>query len=374
MKGEKGSLDSLIIEMLSYDLYKRGKEPLAGIDPKERIKRSVWLDEGVDLDLLSGKGIVLTDGIRDLGIFKLDEIEVKEGLLRRRKRHGLMIGPPSLGAIQDLIGSINKNDRKTRISEILRSEILFPLVLTIPFGPIRAELSDLKVERRSQKEMPDISPRSAVRNLMEERRVVQGEDDLRRSFERTVPERFIIRTKNGSRIGDIKSMISVIMGSRDEELSSLIASGRLLELARDGLRSPRLEGMISDLSKDATGSPEIPAMFKARLGRMMMTSEISGDIFEKVIVPLLERFRTCSEREASRLMKELEYLMDLRSSPLMKELVFDVPSGNRPYLISLMGETRDRNLKDTLERISDYSTLEPDRDAAGKALRSLGEE
>jgi hypothetical protein len=174
-------------------------------------------------------------------------------------------------------------------------------------------------------------------------------------------------------INDLQGLINTIVTAREEEVKELIGNGALMVLARDGMRSPRLEGMLTDASTSAEGGRESPDLFKERFGRMMMESEISSDVMDLIVVPMLDRFRTCSDREAGKLRNDLINLVDHRSSPMLKELVFEVPSENRPFVIELMGACGDRNLVDTLKRIRDFSNLEIDREYAEKALISLGE-
>ncbi len=373
MKDQYGPLDDLIKEMLSFQLYKRGKQPLDGIDPRDRIKRSIWIDEGVDLDILSKHGPEITPSIQTSKLFKIDEIEVKEGLFRRKRIHRSMTDISSVDMIYRMIGSGVGKERSDGLIDICRSEILYPLVLTHPMEKIRESMSNIKLERDIQTEVQDISARNSIRILLQGRKTVQGEEDLLKVFERSVPDRFIVRTDRGSSITNLRTLISVVIASPDSEIGPLIESGQLLDLARDGIRSPRLEGMLSDLSKDANGAAETPTRFRERMGRMMMESEISGEVFEKISSPILLRFKTCSAKEASRLRQDLSPLMDLRSSPLLAELVFQVPTENRPFIIGLMGDTMDRNLVETLERIRDFSTLEIDRESAKDSLSSLGE-
>jgi hypothetical protein len=185
-------------------------------------------------------------------------------------------------------------------------------------------------------------------------------------------EKHRVRTRTGSTIYDLRTMISSVLTMTNVDLKDLLDNGDLVTLARDGFRNPRLEGLLTDLSYDESGVPETPERFRLRLGRAMMESEIAAEVHTKVAVPLLERFRTCSRSEASKLRSYLGPLMGLRASPLLSELVFSVPSDNRTFIIELMGDTGDPNLSETLKRIEEYSTIDKDRKAARSALEALG--
>jgi hypothetical protein len=372
MKNEGSHLDPLIKEMLSFQLYKRGKQPLEGVDPKDRIKRSIWRDDGIDLDLLIKEGFRLSREMEGSGILIHDEVMVKEGLFRKRRPHRIM---KAILPLDDLINKIRPGGKEMdpgQIGMLLDSELLFPVLLFRSYQTIRESLTGISMARSVQKEVMDISPRSAVRMLLQTRKVQAGEDDLLKLFDRQVEEKYRIKTGSGSAISDLRSLISVVLSSSDGDIQELMESGRILDLARDGFRSPRLEGLFKDLSLDENGDPEKPGRFRIRLGRAMMESEAAGEVFSKIAVPLLERFRSCSKSEASRLRGFLGPLMGLRASPILSDLVFSVPSKNRPFIIDLMGETSDGNLVETLKRIEGFSSVDEDRKAAKNAIEKLG--
>jgi hypothetical protein len=372
MKNEGSPLDPFIKEMLSFHLYKKGKQPLEGVDPKDRIKRSIWRDDGIDLDLLSKEGFHLSKELEGSGILIHEKVMVKEGLFRKRRPHRIM---KALLPLDDLINKIRPGGKEMdpeQLKMLLGSELLYPVVLFRSVENLRESLTGRSITRNVQKEIMDISPRSAVRMLLQTRKVQTGEDDLLKLFDRQVEEKHRIKTKSGSIISDLRSLISVILSSTDGELQELMESGRIMDLARDGFRSPRMEGLFKDLSFDERGDPEIPGRFRIRLGRAMMESEAAGEVFSKIAIPLLDRFRSCSQSEASRLRGFLGPLMGLRASPLLSDLMFSVPSKNRPFIIDLMGETSDGNLIETLKRIEDFSSVEEDRIAAKNAIERLG--
>ena len=52
MKGGRDhGLDALLIDIVSYNMFKKGKEPLSNIDPRRRVKKGIWMDDGIDLNL-----------------------------------------------------------------------------------------------------------------------------------------------------------------------------------------------------------------------------------------------------------------------------------------------------------------------------------
>ena len=73
-------LDDLIGEVLSFRLYKKGKQPLGGLDPRDRIKKAIWTEDGVDLDLLKRSGPEMSKELIGSGIFSIKGMEVKEGI------------------------------------------------------------------------------------------------------------------------------------------------------------------------------------------------------------------------------------------------------------------------------------------------------
>jgi hypothetical protein len=372
MKKEGSLLDPIIREMLSFHLYKKGKQPLEGVDPKNRIKRSIWRDDGIDLDLLSKEGFQLNPNLEGSGILVYDEVLVKEGLFRKRRPHRIM---KDLSPLEDMIDNIMagvKDVDRGNLRMVHGSDLLFPVLLYRSFETIRSSLAEGPIKRNMQKEIMDISPRSAVRLLLQERKVHAGEDDLLKLFERQVEEKYRIKISSGSIISDLRSLISVVLGSTDKEIRELVEGGRMLDLARDGFRSPRLEGIFTELSSDENGKPETPERFRIRMGRAMMESEVAGEVFSKIAVPMLDRFRSCSRSEASRLRAFLGPLMGLRASPILSDLVFTVPSDNRPFIIDLMGETGDSNLVEVLKRIEGFSSVKADREASKFAIDKLG--
>jgi len=369
---ERKTLDDLIVEVLSFRSYKKGKKPLGKLDPRDRIRKAVWTDEGVDLNLLEKTGPKMPPPLLSSNIFKTKEIEVKEGLFRKRRSHICLMDLSGIDILERKIRSIMDGKFEDGAQEICRSELLFPLVLSKAMDGVRQNLSEVKVERPVQKDPHDVSPRIAISHLLQGKTSVSDDDDLRRSFERVVDERFSVRTRNSVVINDLRSMITYVIGASDKDLSVLIKDEALITLARDGMRSTRLEGMLMDLTRGVDGGFETPVNFRERFCRMLMESEVSADMFEKVTAPLLERFRSCSKREASRLHDEVAPLMDIRSSDALKDLVYSVPASNRTFIIDLMGRTRDRNLSVTLNRIKDFSSLDEDRQAAEMALISLG--
>ncbi|MGA1847794.1 MAG: hypothetical protein ACMUHB_00510 [Thermoplasmatota archaeon] len=369
MKEGISDLDRILKEVVSFQLYKSGKEPLEGFTPQSRIKRSVWRDEGIDLDHLERYGFGSGPPPGTELLFQLDMVEVKEGLFRKRKTHRIIKGLQPLGVVYDLFGS--DDDGHGSIPALARSDILFPAMLSRVSERLRGSIADLTLERIRQSPNVEISPAQLFDSSPLGKAPQDKSSDLLPLFSKTVPKDRWLRTRAGI-IKDMEGLVRSVMEASAEEIESLISREEMAGFARSGIKSPRLEGLLYDISRTPDGRPESGDNFRKRLGRILLGSDASGKVFQDITMPILSRMRTCSMREAAKLERVLEPLMDPRSTPELKDLVFNAPSHNRSFIIRLMARTGDPSMAETLERIQSYSSVEEDRKEAERALRELG--
>ncbi|MFO8050361.1 MAG: hypothetical protein R6V01_01525 [Thermoplasmatota archaeon] len=366
-KYDLSDMDRLIIEMLSFKLYKKGKQPLLEIDPRERIKRGIWTDMGVDLDRLSSAEDIPTntDGARTL--LDIGSHIVRKGLLRKKIRHELaldMVDLESIPLMSEGFGAHEKGGNAS--SEFASSSVLHPLMEIRTSEGLRQASSLMRYRRPLQTEFPDISPSTAFRTLEQGRKGKVGSDDISNLFDRKVNEENWLRISRTETIKDLGSLIEFVLRASDKSLKKAVGADLLKDFSTGALRSSYLEAFWSDIEPGVPGDE-----IRERFGRFLMEGPLSERTYGEVVLPRMEHLTTCSPKEAQNIGKELAPVMDSRSSKYLQEIVFRAPPKNRPSIIDLLGATGDSSAAGTLKRLKDYSTVDKDRRKAAEALKEL---
>ncbi len=374
MKGGRDhGLDVLLIDIISYKMFKKGKEPLSNIDPRRRVKKGVWTDGGVDLNLLRRVGVDLDDRIAKCRLFRTETAMVKEGLFRRRKEHVILSGLSDLGWVEEVDpDELLEKGEAGGLAWILSSDLLYPLGLSASFHAFEGVLEGLEIERSVQHDPSRISQIQVRNMLLGSGEGDYGEENLSSLFARKVKRSDWIKGKSGGDIKDLRTLITAVFDMREGDLQTLLEGGDLANFCGKALNSNLLEGEIRNLSSDPDGGIERPDDFRKRFGRWLLEGEMAQIVISDIIKPRLGQLRTCSTTEGHRLELLLRPLMDARSSPDLKGLLFDVPPHNRVSVIRLMASTCDGSVVDLLERLQEFSSVEEDRSAAGDALKELG--
>ncbi len=372
MKGGRDhGLDALLSDIISYRMYKRGKEPLSNIDPGKRVKKGIWMDDGVDLNLLRKGGVNLDDRIVECRMFETETAMVKEGFFRRRKKHVILSDLSDLGWVEEIDpADLLEKGEAGGLAWILGSDLLYPLGLSSSFRTFEGVLEGLEIERAVQHDPSRIS-QVQVRDMLLSGEGVNGEEKLSSLFARKVKRADWIKGKSGGNIKDLRTLITAVFDMREEDLRILMEGGDLSDFCGKALNSNLLEGEIVNLSSDPDGGVERPDDFRKRFGRWLLEGELAEIVISEIIKPRLGQLKTCSLAEGHRLELLLKYLMDARSSTDLKGLLFDVPPRNRISVIRLMASTGDGSVMDLLRRLQEFSSVEEDRTAAGDALREL---
>jgi hypothetical protein len=363
-------IDRLISEMVSYQLYKKGKNPITEIDPSRRIRRGIWRDDGVDLHQA---GLIdSTLPVENLGsLVSFEDIIVRKGILRRKEIHLLA---SSLNDIQSIRHFLSKDltDEKGLQEEASGSDLLHPLMVTVNCSGMNEIIKSIKVERRPQGEHGDLSPEKVLKRTF--RRSFSGFDgeDLLRVYDKKVEKERGLRTPSGMNIRDLKTLLEHLFSCSRSELEGILSGGSLEDFAGRGLKSITLEALFKDLSSDPSGGREKPEGFLKRLGRWSLEGPLGDRIVNDVVMELLPRLSSAPEGEAMRLEESLTALMDPRSTSILTTLVFSEKPEKRPHLIRLLGNTGDRAAEGTLKRLMEFSTMEEDKRASRDALRSMG--
>ncbi|MFW3146050.1 MAG: hypothetical protein ACMUIE_04485 [Thermoplasmatota archaeon] len=374
-KERAGDVDNVLIEMLSFIQYKKGKKPLEGIDPRERIRHSIWTDEGVDLNRLEEiKGIRIDEGLRS-HLLNVETKEIKKGLLRRKEQHLIASRIRGLKFIRDLVdGIVEGNPQGIGTTDVTLSRMLSPAAVHWVSIGLYDLPASLIIQRPTHQEVMDISPAAALVKLADQGSEGKEDHEYSKLFERKVPRDIWWRTPSGIEVKDLRSMIAALMESSDKDLSKMLESGNILEFASRGIGSIYLENALKEVSTKPDGGLELPGDFRLRFGRFLMEGHLSRSVYEEFISREMDRFMTCSQGSGKKLMMALSPLMDPRSSRKLQTLVFEVPSKNRTFVIQLMGLTGDRTVGETLKRLHEFSNIKKDRKAAEDALRTLGVE
>ncbi len=369
------NLDILLAEFWSFDLYKRGKRPIGDMDPKERIRHGIWLDNGIDLTILQKRTSIDIEGIPLKSLFNTEEMEAREGFFRKKVTHKLLTGIKDLKKILDLIdvSGAKSSPGGSKIKEVLLgSFILYPLFVFHGSGNLDDITSEMKVKRRKQIRTDDLDPDSFLKN---KRKIIDRNmagEDLLGLYRKRIDKEKRFRTPEGRRSSNLKAVLEFLFTARDEDLRTVISSGSLMKFASEGLSSNVLEALFRDLSEDVAGGMEEPENYRIRLGRWMMEGPLGDDISRDLIPLLVNRLETCPIGESGGLEKAISSLMDPRSTSILNERVFTVEPEKRPYFIRLLGMTGDRAAVEPLERLMEFSSIEEDRVSARTALRSLG--
>ncbi len=372
MKGRRDhGLDALLSDIISYRMFKKGKEPLSNIDPGKRVRKGIWMDGGVDLNLLRREGVDLDDRTVECRMFKTETAMVKGGLFRRRKKHVILSDLSDLEWVEgiDPVELLEKGEAGG-LAWILASDLLYPLGLSSSFRTFEGVLEGLKIERAVQHDPSRIS-QVQVRDMLLSGEGGNGEEKLSSLFTRKVKRSDWIKGKSGGTIKDLRTLITAVFDMKEEDLRILLEGEDLSYFCGKALNSNLLEGEILNLSSDQDGGIERPDDFRKRFGRWLLEGELAEIVISDIIKPRLGQLRTCSLAEGHRLEILLGYLMDERSSPDLKGLLFDVPPRNRASVIRLMASTGDGSIVDLLKSLQEFSSVEEDRLAAGDALREL---
>ncbi len=361
--GRSSSLDMVIQEMMSFILYKRGKVPLGDIDPRKRIKKGIWKDDGLDLTLfLSGD---IDPSVYD-NYLEMETMQVKRGLFRKKEVHRIATGLKGL--------DLQKTGREEELRSVLGSRILHPMVFIVLGDQMDDVIDSIDVERRPQTFHADLSPENVLKRLGDHKEHDILSEDLVKLFKGKVSKDHSFVTDSGMRIRGLSSLFDHVFSCDALELGPSISNGDLSRFARDGLKSPTLEALFKDLSQDPAGGEESPDSFRKRFGRWTLESPLSDSVVNEIVPRLLSRLMSCSKGEALKLSDALSPLIDPRSTSLLTENIFSADPEFRPYLIMLLGTTGDRAAQETLKRLMEYSNVDGDRRSAKEALRSMGVE
>jgi hypothetical protein len=364
-------MDWCLKEIWSYLLYKKGKEPLSDIDPRSRIKKGIWIEEGVDMTAYASlAGVKNIPEDLDI-VMDLSTVTVREGFLRKKRDHFVASGLKDLSLSG---GSFEKDGwSRDRIQSIfLRSDILHPFSLNRAFGCMDSAIASVKVERRPQRDALDLNPDRVLHRTEVHLSGLNGGEDVKKLYGRKSDRKKGFRTPSGREIRDLPSLIEHVFSCSEEELLASMEKGSFQEFASEGLSSPLLESLFGDLMTDPSGTMERPDGFRIRFGRWILEGPFGDDVTDKIVPKLLGRLVNCPEGEASKIEDALKGLIDPRSTSNLTSLVFSAHYVIRPHIIRLLGLTRDRAALDTLRRLMEFSTVDTDKDSAREALASMG--
>ncbi|MGA1822082.1 MAG: hypothetical protein ACMUIG_06115 [Thermoplasmatota archaeon] len=367
------NLDHLVVEFLSFQLYRSGKDPMSGLDPRKRVSRRIWREEGIDLEMLSGTGVSLDEMAKRSTILDTEDREIRATILRLKRRRTMLIGIGGLaGASENLLREKPRRDELLSVRSLCRSELIRPLMLSLSGVPLKDALDSHTIPRNEQVDHTDISPLNARRILLGTEKRSVREEDISILFRKKVGRDLEITFRSGMGAVSLSTLISGIMGAEDGELTELIRSPALVDFVSKGLRSPVLEASFSDLIRTYDGSSEEGSNFRTRFGRYIMESPLADQVVRELIEPRIDRLINCTENEANRLSGELIPYMDHRSVRTLLDVLYRVPNENRPALISLMAATGSRDVVEPLRRLYEYSNLKNDRISSKNALLMLG--
>lgn len=371
MKGEALThLDMMLIEMFSFQLYKKGKKPLEKIEPRTRIRKGIWNDDGVDIDELQKAVKFNTDIPSLMYLFKMSTTSVRKGILRKKTAHRICREMNDLEDVKVLSEGFEAFQyHRGWQTEIVSSELLHPFLETRTAEKLRSIVADIEPSTTTPQELPDISPQAVFRYMKKERGLSSEGDDLSSLFDRKVKSEEWVKVSRTELIKDLASLIDLVLKGSEKDLKGLLESGAMVRFTRVGLKSPYLEGFWSqDMLYNEDGIDSV----RSRFGRFIMEGPLSERTYDELVLPRLEQFLTCSPKQASKLESELGHVMDTRSSKYLQEMVFKAPPKNRSPLIRLLGLTGDRNASSTLKKLMEFSAVDEDRKAAKKALKELG--
>jgi len=362
-----------VIEFLSFKLYSDGKEPLSGIDPRKRVSKRIWREEGVDLDLLSRTGIVVDSMARDSGILEIETKKIRTGLLRLKRDRKMLVGLSGLAeASERIIKPEASSADLTTARSLCRSELVKPLMLSNSCLPLVQRLDSHSLSRSDQRDHIDISPDPARRSLLGSVKRSDQEEDISKLFKKKVGGDLEVVFRSGMRSVSLSTLISGIMEADDEELTELISNRKIIDFVSVGLKSPILEASIGDLIRTHDGSPEEGSNFRTRFGRYIMESPLAEQVSKDLIGTRIDRMMNCNGHEAGRIAEELTPYMDQRSVRPLLDILYKLPNENRSALITLMAATGSRDVVDPLKRLYEYSNLSDDRKSSKNALLMLG--
>ena len=368
-------LDDLIVEYLSFDIYRSGKAPFSDIDAKKRVRSSIWREQGVDLTALAFKGPAVGRTEEDSEILDIEEVTIRVGLFRRKRQHKFLKGLKPLGALQQDVASVSggpSSDISTRIRALCTSKLVMPLIISLSTRELSGLMGSIPVERSPQYEHMDLSPASAEQRFLELDKGPTGPEDLMVLFGKKFPKDKWAKTRSGIIVKGLPALICTIFDSTDDEVRSIIDSGMPQKFARDVLRSSRLEVLFTDLSMTPEGGMESPEGFRRRLGRYLMGGELAALTHSHVVMPLLDKLERSSAQEAERLEHVIGPLMDRMSVQRLAGILFSDNQGPRRTVIRLLGATGDRSALEPLNRIFSYSSVGTDKQEAYDALSRLG--
>jgi hypothetical protein len=369
------SIDILLMEFLSYQLYRRKKEPLEGIDAKKRLRDGSWKEEGVDIDVLERKGRIPREVDIPKCLFEVEQMRVRSGLLGFRSEHRVLKG---LRPVSEIIGQAEREAVSAKkvpsddLRNLMRSKLLFPLFLQAGATDRLSIFKGLTGDTAPQTYPGDISPEAALRRFVDVTKTDIPEDDALEAVFKPFKGPLKLQLGDRSDHRDLASALFSLFELSDEGLTAAIGSGELQRVSRDLLHSPYLEALFEDLAVGPDGTPEVPEVFRARLGRVLLESGEAERFHQRFVQPSLSRLLTCSKGESERLGSILPPLMDNRSTPVLLDLLFKVPQGNRPAVLGLIGATRDKSASEPLRRMLEYSNVDEDRRSAQKALERIG--
>ena len=365
-------LDRLIIEYLSHDIYRKGKKPPADINIRRRVSKRIWREEGVDLDILEKSGIRLDEMADASGILKWEEMKVPVGLFRRKRERRILTDLGSLRRGVRDAGNLLDGKDHPNVKALSNSRLIFPLMVSSSADPLSDIIERLPIPAEDQKDNIEMSLVRARRTFMPEVKRSSEDEDLVPLFEKKVPPERSYRFRSGMKANTLKTLIEGVLDSDSEEIREMVERGVFTDFIGKGLKSPSLEASFRDLAIDMEGSAESGEGFRSRLGRFLMESSLGDVVSSEIVSERIERLMKCSEGEARRIRESIPAFVDGRCAPVLKDLLYRVPPENREVVMELMAETGSRSVVEPLKRMHEFSNSDRDRNAAKKALKSLG--
>lgn len=326
------------------------------MDPASRIRRSIWRDEGVDIEAMTGKGI--DDGDPMNLVMEIGKANVRVGFLRRKKERMFIKGLADPERILE---------KWTDLRGLLLSSRLLSVPLILKEGRgLTDAIASMSIPPSAQSETFSLEPVGRSRPSASHG---TAEEDLSIFDKRTARDRELV-LRGGRRVNDLSSLIIAVMEMKDEELSELLLNGTLTGFARKGLGSPSLEAIFTELStdRDAVDMKGV----RQRFGLWLMEGPLGARAVSEVVTPLLGRMEKCGSKEAYRIARMLDPLMDERSAQIILDMMFRAPPANRPPMIRLLSSTMSDIAVDPLTKLAEMSLVDSDRKEAKMALERMG--
>ena len=368
--------DGVIIKRITDALSRPGRYADLGKDQMGKVEKEVLLENmAKEIGMHKRK---LRDILKESRLFKLSEVTVKGGFLKMRTVVSYNIRFATSREIHETLMDrsmgLLAEAGKHPITAARVLSVYMKILREMPgvkesgaekhvYIPARPQASDTLLDAHdrtsepleTQYEAPEIS-------------TIPGKD-LNRQFMEKIRE----NTISGKRsINSFKSLVSMLMEMEPKDVRISIMNNELNFFDCDTLPGKIMSSACICAQTRLLLSDPRDHDIKEFLLQHIARSPLKECVFEQITKPNLDHLLYQSREEANVTLARLKYIANSYTAPALASVLFTVPKETRPLVLKVLGELKDERVVPSLVKMLKSSVEMEDRQAALKALISMG--